>query len=44
MFFICLLGLSFQSHTSDSNHEAYIFFPKMGPQAAVNSFFPQMRL
>lgn len=28
MLFICLLGLSFQSHTSDSNHEAYIFFLK----------------
>lgn len=33
------LGLSFQSHDSDYNHEAYIFFPKMELQAAINSFF-----
>lgn len=38
------LGLSFQSHASDCNHEAYIFFPKMGLQVAINSFFMQMRL
>lgn len=38
------LGLSFQSHASDCNYEAYIIFPKMGLQAAINSLFTPMRL